>query len=68
MATDERWSFEYEYLGARLTEVQEAIAAVSDDDLLFGDESRRRLSELEHRLRLALASYELESQTRNVSR
>ena len=53
---------------AKLAEVHEAIAALSHDDRSFGDESRRRLAELEQRLSSALASYELESQTRSVSR
>ncbi len=61
-------SFEYEYLLARLTEVQEAIDSLSDDDQSLGVDGRRRLLELAGRLRSAVTSYELDDQTRSVSR
>ncbi len=55
--TNDRQSFEEEYLGAKLIEVQEAI-----EQLDAHDEARPRLVELERRLERAL------DQTRSVSR
>jgi hypothetical protein len=65
LTPDERFSFEYEYLAAKLTEVHEAIEETGPS---FDADHRRRLAELEGRLRAALAGYELAGQTRSVSR
>jgi hypothetical protein len=68
MMVDEKRSFEIEFLQAKLTEVQEAIASLSDATTPLDQTGRRRLDDLERRLGSALASYELAGQTRSVSR
>ena len=61
---DRQRSFEIEFLQAKLSEVEEAIASLRRGDGSVDADGRCRLAALEQRLRSALASYELDAQTR----